>query len=81
MRILLISTFFAPDSGAAAVRLTRLAKQLAQRGHSVTVLTTMPHYPYGKIADTYRGKFTISEIVDNVRIVRVWLWATPSGKI
>lgn len=81
MRILLISTFFAPDSGAAAVRLTRVAKQFVQRGHEVTVLTAMPHYPHGKIADAYRGKFTVTEELDGVRVVRAWLWATPSSKI
>lgn len=81
MNILLMTNFFAPDAGAAAVRLTRLAKQFAARGHSVTVLTTMPHYPQGKIADSHRGHFTLTEVVDGVRIVRVWLYATSNPRI
>lgn len=81
MRILFITHYYAPDSGAAANRLTRLAMKLAQRGHEVVVLTTMPHYPKGKIADRYQGKFIIVEDRDRVRVVQVWLWATPSAKI
>jgi colanic acid biosynthesis glycosyl transferase WcaI len=81
MNILIITTYFAPDAGAAAVRLSRLARLLVERGHQVTVLTTMPHYPKGQIDAAYRGKFTASESVEAVKVVRVWLKATPSPRI
>lgn len=81
LRILMITHYFAPDGGAAAVRLHRLAKLLAARGHQVTVLTTMPHYPQGRIADAYRGKFTLSEQIDGIRVVRTWIWATSSPRL
>lgn len=81
MRILFVTHYFEPDSGAAAVRLSRLAKLLAARGHEVTVLATMPHYPAGKIRDGYGGKFTITEERDGIKIIRAWLWATPSTRI
>ena len=81
MRILFITHYYEPDSGAAAVRLSRLAKLLSQMGHEVTVLTTMPHYPQGKISDAYRNKFSTDETQDGIRIVQVWLWATPNKSI
>ncbi len=81
MRILLVTHYFEPDSGAAAVRLTRLAKFLSQRGHEVTVLTTMPHYPAGRIDDAYKGRWTITEDRDGLHVIRAWLWATPSSSI
>lgn len=81
MRILIISHYFQPDAGAAAVRLSRLARMLHQRGHDVTVLTTMPHYPVGRIRDGYRGKFSIKEDFDGLTIIRAWLWATESPRI
>lgn len=81
MRILFVTTYFEPDSGAAAVRLSRLAKLLHQRGHKVTVLTAMPHYPQGEIAAGYRRKLFMVEERDGLRIIRTWLWATPSPKI
>lgn len=81
MKILFITHYYEPDSGAAAVRLTRLARLLQARGHEVTVLTTMPHYPQGRIAEGYRGKFSTDEKRDGLRVVQVWLWATPSNSI
>lgn len=81
MHILFITTYFEPDSGAAAVRLSRLARGLLAKGHCITVLTTMPHYPLGKITDAYRGKFAIREDRDGMTTIRTWLWATSSPKI
>lgn len=81
MNILLITTYFEPDSGAAAVRLSRLAHILAERGHAVTVLTTMPHYPVGQIRAPYRGRFAQIEQRGQVKVVRTWLYATSSPRI
>ncbi len=81
MRILFVTTYYAPDGGGASMHITRLAKNLVARGHEVTVLAPMPHYPQGRIRDDYRGRFTMSETLDGVRVVRVWLWATPSKRI
>lgn len=81
MRILLISTYFEPDQGAASIILTRLAKRLQARGHQLTVLTTLPHYPEGRIAEGYRGKFVVVEDRDGMRVIQTWLKATPSPKI
>lgn len=81
MHILFITTYFEPDSGAAAVRLSRLARLLQKRGHQITVLTTMPHYPQGEIAESHRGKFTVVDDIDGIRVVRTWLYATPNKRI
>ena len=80
MKILFITHYFAPDSGAAANRLTRLAKMLQNNGHQVSVLTTMPHYPTGNIPDAYHGKFSKVETIDDVRVVHIWLWASQSKR-
>lgn len=81
MHILLMTHYFEPDAGAAAVRLSRLAKLLAARGHRLTVLTTLPHYPQGEVAQGFRGKPLIVEERDGMLVLRAWLWATPSPKI
>jgi glycosyltransferase involved in cell wall biosynthesis len=81
MHILLVTNYFAPESGAAAVRLTRLARLLAARGHRVTVLTSLPHYPQGRVHDRYRGWWWVVEYQGDLRVVQSWLWATPSPKI
>ncbi len=81
MHILLVTSYFEPDQGAAAVRLSRLARLLQARGHQITVLTTLPNYPHGRILDGYRGKFQVVENRDGVRVIQTWLWATRSPKI
>ncbi len=81
MRILLVTTYFEPDSGAAAVRLSRLAHLLHARGHQVTVLAAMPHYPKGEIAEGYRGKFAQREDRDGIQVIRTWLYTTTSSRI
>lgn len=44
MRILILTTFYPPDTAVAAVRPYMLAKYLAQRGHEVTVLRSGEFY-------------------------------------
>ncbi|MCE2490465.1 MAG: glycosyltransferase family 4 protein [Anaerolineae bacterium] len=81
MRILFVTSWFEPDSGAASARFSRLAHFLASRGHQVTVLAPMPHHPQGHIAEEYRGAWTREETRGQVRVARVWLWASPSPRI
>lgn len=81
MHILFVTHYFEPSSGAAATRLSALARRLLARGHQITVLTTLPHYPAGKIDESYRGRVVKVEERDGVRVIYVWLWATPSAKI
>lgn len=81
MNILIVTNYFEPDQGAASIIMTRLARKLQQRGHRVTVLTSMPNYPHGRILDGYRGKFVATEERDGITVIQTWLWATPSPKI
>lgn len=81
MHILFITHYFAPDSGAAANRLTRLARHLHERGHEITVLTTLPHYPQGVVPPDYRGRFAVVEERDGIRVIQVWLWVTQNPSI
>ena len=49
MKILLCSTNFWPEPTGIAVYTTDLADWLTAAGHQVTVLTSLPHYPWWKI--------------------------------
>ena len=81
MHILFVTTYFDPDQGATSLLLSRLARQLHGRGHQITVLTTLPHYPLGRIQDGYRGQFIVTEDRNGIRVIQTWLWATPSPRI
>jgi colanic acid biosynthesis glycosyl transferase WcaI len=73
MHLLMIVPHYAPDLGPSAPLFTMLAETLTQRGHQVTVLTTVPHYPSGKVQANYEGKPTVTSIENGVKIIRVAL--------
>ncbi len=78
MRILLLTQYFPPETGAAQQRLSHLAKWLFSFGHEVTVLTSLPNYPTGRIFDEYRGRVFVEEKRDDLRILRTWAYASVS---
>lgn len=78
MRILFVTQYFPPETGAAQNRIAYFAQYFATSGHSVTVLTAMPNYPQGEIFDRYRGKWISEEQVESLRILRSWVYATKS---
>jgi glycosyltransferase involved in cell wall biosynthesis len=80
MRVWMLTQFYPPETGAAAVRLSRLARLLVEAGHDVTVITGMPNYPEGEIKPPYRGKVGFREIIDGVHVRRVWVYASPSKR-
>jgi hypothetical protein len=44
----------------------------------VDVLTCLPNYPKGRIFDGYRGKCSMTEMLDGVNVYRYWTYATVS---
>ncbi len=81
MQIWILTQFYPPEFGAAAIRLSRLARLLAADGHHVTVITGMPNYPEGVIHAAYRGKLTHTEQIDGVTIARAWVFASARKDI
>jgi colanic acid biosynthesis glycosyl transferase WcaI len=73
MRILLITPYYAPDLGPSAPLFTMLSEELVKHGHDVIVVTTVPHYPSGKVSSSYRGKWIRRSVENGVEISRVWL--------
>jgi len=78
MNILFLTQYYPPEFGAAAIRLSRLARSLAADGHRVTVLTSMPNYPEGVIRPEYRRALWTHERMDGVNVHRVWVYASPA---
>jgi len=78
MRILIVTHYFPPETGAPQARLSSLARTWAQDGDQVTVLTGMPNHPTGVVPPAYRGAIRRRERGDGYRVVRTWLYATPN---
>ena len=72
--ILILSRSYWPEPGAPQIRLRNMARELSRLGINVCVLTGMPNYPEGRIADAYRGRFHMKESLDGILIERVWLY-------
>ncbi|MDE0724525.1 MAG: glycosyltransferase family 4 protein [Alphaproteobacteria bacterium] len=71
MKIWLICQFFAPEPGAPSARLGGFASFWNRADKDVTVLTSMPNHPYGKVYDEYQSKgFFTEENLDGVVVKR-----------
>jgi glycosyltransferase involved in cell wall biosynthesis len=78
MRIIIVTHYFPPETGAPQARLSALAAAWAADGDDVTVLTGMPNHPTGVVPPEYRGAIRRRERCDGYRVLRTWLYATPN---
>lgn len=77
MRILYVTQTFHPEP-LSTERFVRQAAALQRLGHDVTVLTTMPFYPAGRVFPGYRGRLFMRETHEGLPIVRVWSFPAPN---
>jgi len=71
MNILVTSVHYAPDFGPAAPLYTMLCEGLVKRGHKVTVIAAVPHYPSGQVQEAFRGRRTRHSVENGVEVIRV----------
>jgi len=77
MRITILTQYYPPEMGAPQARLSELARNLVSSGHTVTVLTSMPNYPTGRLFQGYRGLYR-RENVDGVSVIRAFIYPSNS---
>jgi glycosyltransferase involved in cell wall biosynthesis len=78
VRVLIVTHYFPPETGAPQARLSGLAATWAADGDEVTVLTGMPNHPTGVLPPSYRRAVLRRERRDGYRVLRTWLYATPN---
>ncbi|WHY12585.1 glycosyltransferase family 4 protein [Peribacillus frigoritolerans] len=76
MKILFLTQFFSPETGAASKRVYGLARQLVKLGHEVHVVTGMPNYPSGRIKDEYKKKIFCFEKIDGINVSRYYVYVS-----
>lgn len=81
MRILLIASYYKPDGGPAAPLFTMLCEELVRRGHRVTVLTAVPHYPSGLVPDSFHTSGIKETLENGVRVLRVGLPSVDRSRL
>src|SRR5579863_4367508 len=76
MRILILTQYYPPETGAAQNRLKGWGEHFARAGHTVTVLTAFPSYPQGEVFEGFRGRFFLEEKRGDLKILRCWTVVT-----
>lgn len=74
MRILALSHYYPPEVNAPASRLSEHARVWREAGHEVTVVTCAPNHPAGTLYPGYRNRLWQEEIIDGIRVIRLWTW-------
>lgn len=74
MHILVFCHYYPPEVNAPASRTSEHAKVWVAEGHEVTVITCAPNHPRGELYPGYRNRLFQTEMMDGVRVVRVWSW-------
>ena len=67
MKILIITNHFYPEN----FRINDLASGMIERGHKVSVMTSIPNYPQGKFFPGYGFFKKRKETINQVEITRV----------
>ncbi len=72
MRILFLTDNFPPEVNAPATRTYEHARAWVDDGAEVTVITCAPNFPQGRSYPGYRNALRQVEMMDGIRVVRVW---------
>jgi glycosyltransferase involved in cell wall biosynthesis len=76
--VLIITSYYPPEIGAASNRIFHLAEGLQKRDFNVSIVTPLPNYPTGKIFSGYKGKFRHFSTETNIKVYRLWIFASNS---
>lgn len=78
MRILILTQYFPPETGAPQNRLHSLVINLAEHGAEINVLTAMPNYPKAEVYNAYKGKLYVKESEGSLTIFRSYIYVKKS---
>ena len=80
MRILVISQYFPPETGATQNRLASLVEGFKEAGHEVYAIAEKPNYPAGIIWDEYKGGAFKDGMHKTIPVVYTWIWEDRKKK-
>jgi glycosyltransferase involved in cell wall biosynthesis len=76
MHILFLTDNFPPEVNAPASRTFEHCREWVKAGHQVTVITCAPNFPKGRVFPGYRNHVWQSEMMEEIRVLRVWSYIT-----
>lgn len=75
MRVLLLILQFPPDVNSNGLLMAQIGEGLTRRGHTVSVITTFPHYERFRVWKEYRGKLARRQCYRGMRVLRLYIYA------
>jgi glycosyltransferase involved in cell wall biosynthesis len=78
MHILFLTDNFPPEVNAPASRTFEHCREWVKAGQRVTVITCAPNFPKGRVFDGYRNRLWQSEVMEGIRVIRVWSYITAN---
>lgn len=71
MKILFLTENFPPETNAAATRVFERALYWVKQGHEITVITSAPNFPQGRLHAGWKNGWHQTQIMEGIRVVRV----------
>jgi hypothetical protein len=72
MKILFLTDNFPPEVNAPVSRTYEHCVEWVKAGEDVTVITCEPNFPKGKVYDGYKNRLYKKELMDGIKVIRVW---------
>ena len=71
MHILFLTDNFPPESNAPATRTFEHARRWVSKGQKVTIITSAPNFPEGKVFDGYKNRWIAKQNMEGIEVWRV----------
>jgi len=78
VHILFLTDNFPPEVNAPASRTYEHSREWVKSGEEVTIITCAPNFPKGKIFPGYKNNFWQTEVIDGIKVIRVWTYITAN---
>lgn len=78
MKLLFLTDNFPPEFNAPATRTYEHCREWVKAGVEVTVITCAPNFPEGKVFKGYENKWRQIEMVDGIKVIRVWTYISAN---
>jgi len=78
MKILFLTDNFPPEFNAPATRTYEHCREWVKEGVEVTVITCAPNFPEGKVFEGYKNKWRQTEMVDGIKVIRIWTYISAN---
>ncbi|AFM27905.1 glycosyltransferase family 4 protein [Desulfomonile tiedjei] len=81
MHILIITDRFYPEITAPSFRILEHSRKWIELGNEVTVVTCAPNFPRGELFPGYRNALYQEEIIEGIRVIRLFSYMAPNEKL